>query len=240
MKKIFILILFFAVLSGYAQERGDFQRGNDFYAQGQYSKALLEYQKILSLKKVSGNLHYNIGNCYVKQGKLAKAVLYYERAKRIMPHDADLVANYNYVSSLLKHNVTERKPWFMRVIGDFPIDGVSVFLSFVFIALVCALAFCFINKVNRFRFIFTAVILVIILFGGSFLLKAKLEFLNSQAVVISSDVQAKFEPLDMATTHFTLYEGQKVLILDHKQGWYKLKRSDGKVAWVSDACLEKI
>jgi len=52
--------------------------GDDYYAQGNYEKAIGCYKEALKEYPNSSNLYYNIGNCYLKLKKYDKAIEYYE------------------------------------------------------------------------------------------------------------------------------------------------------------------
>ena len=60
-----------------------FNRGNEFYKNNEFGKAAEEYDKILDLGVVNGQVYFNLGNAYFKKGKVGKAVLYYEKALKL-------------------------------------------------------------------------------------------------------------------------------------------------------------
>ena len=63
---------------------------------------------------------------------------------------------------------------------------------------------------------------------------------NREAVLISESSDAKFEPVENATIHYTIYEGAKVYIVQEKMDWLKIRRQDGKIGWIKKADSEII
>ena len=63
---------------------------------------------------------------------------------------------------------------------------------------------------------------------------------RKEAVIIAETSDSKFEPFTDATTFFTLYEGQKVLIVTSENGWVKIERPDGKQGWTKATDIESI
>lgn len=228
-----------------------FYKGNTLYEEGKYDEAIREYSKLHDQDFESGNLYYNIGNCYFKKGEIGKAILNYERAKKLIPGDSDLASNYNYARSMIKGRVTDNSTsWFKRVFNKFDlftINGMTVFLSAVFAFTVFfLLSGLFIRSLKRY-YRFVLPLLLIIFTLGAFSLYSRVSLLGKEAVIISESADAKFEPLDNATTYFSLYEGMKVHIsacrqagLNQKASWCKVERLDGKTGWIISLNMEWI
>ena len=245
-RKIIYTCVLFLIMSGYlilsaecstSQIRIKFYEANSYYSEGKYDKAIDGYEWILAQGVESGNIYYNLGNSYFKKGELGRAVLNYEKAKRFIPRDSDLKSNYEYAQSLVKTTVpVEKKVWLVRLIdrifGLFTVDGLTVLLSIIYILfLTVIVAGACIRRVRRYRIVLTAVLLLI--FVPAFLtLKKKVSVVGREAVVTVERTDAKFEPFDKATAHFTLYEGMKVNVLSESGLWEKIKRPDGKIGWV--------
>ena len=81
-------------------------------------------------------------------------------------------------------------------------------------------------------------ILIIIFVLFSIALFEKASVAGKEAVIIAEKTDAKFEPFDTATTHFTLYEGMKVYVVSLKDPWCRIERSDKKTGWVKTSDLE--
>ncbi len=214
-----------------------FSEANSLYRHNQYDAALAEYEKILDSGLENGNLYYNMGNCYFKKGELGRAILSYERAKSFIPGDSDLRSNYEYARSSLNLGPDALSGgWFTRTLykafAGMGINILAVILSLVYILILTAMALrMFVDR--RFRFykiIIASLLLVFALSMGA--LYRKRQFLNKGAVVVVKEMEAKFEPLEKATTYFTLPEGTKVMVVDSAANWLKVKRQDNKVGWV--------
>ena len=76
-----------------------FVAGEFSYKNGDYSKAIENYQLIIDGGWESGSIYYNLGNSYFRQGKIGKAILYFERARLFIPRDSDLQFNEKYARS---------------------------------------------------------------------------------------------------------------------------------------------
>jgi tetratricopeptide (TPR) repeat protein len=249
---IFVITVIFYLLSinsVYAENEreGDptyiFYKGNTYYEDGQYDKAINEYVQLLEQGYESGNLYFNLGNSYFKKGKLGQAILNYEKARRLIPRDGDLKSNYQFALSKIKYNVTEESSWFQRAnnkFNMFTINELTIILSCIFMSIFLIMILSiFIKKAGRYFLIFLALLLIIFI-PFTFTLYNKIEALDKEAIVIAENVEAKFEPMGSATTHFTLYEGMKIYLLDLNKEWIKIRRHDGKVGWINDKDMEKI
>ncbi len=221
-----------------------FYKGNTLYEEGKYDEAIREYSRLYEQGFESGSLYYNIGNCYFKKGDIGRAILNYERAKKLIPGDSDLVSNYTYARSLIKGDISKiSTPWFKRISNKFnflTINGLTVFLSamfvFTFFFLLSGLFFLPLKRYYR----YVLPVLLIISMAGALSLYSRVLMLGKEAIIISENADAKFEPLDNATMYFTLYEGMKISILETNKEWCKIKRADGKTGWIRAQEIEKI
>ena len=236
-------------ISGFCQEGVDakniFYQAGQLYREGKFDEAVAEYEKLLSGDTESANIYYNIGNCYFKKGAIGKAIVNYQRAKRLNPRDRDMEANLRHALSMTKSTSgSDEGPWFLRYASDFfdtfTINELAVILSSIYLIIIILILICFIFKIPKFHCAIVSFILGIILVFSSVGLYLKISDLKREAVIIEEKTDARFEPFDRATTHFVLYEGNKVLVIKRNDGWDKVRRRDGKVGWVENKSLELI
>ncbi len=253
MKKILILILILLCFStlGFAQDGGDernilseFYEAGFAYKKGDYSEAINIYENIIDQGFVGGALFYNLANSYFKVDEPGKAILNYERAKIFISRDADVQANEQYVRSLISSRyASTRAGLLMRLWKKYnqsfssnELGGV-LFGLYIIVGLIWIAAIIF-NRPKKYVYILIVSFLVLIIVNGA-ALSGKVSRYHKTAIVIY-DAQAKFEPSQDATVHFDLTVGDEILVLKIEDGWAKIKRSDGKIGWVSVKDFEKV
>ncbi len=227
-----------------------YQEGNRQYQEGEFEDALASYLRLVEAGFESGEVYYNIGNTYFKLGDLAQSILYYERARRLLPGDADIQANLELARSL---TVDEIEPlprfWLFAAVEWW----VGLLPRTVLIAVVGAS-----------YLVGTGVVLLLILrrgvpvavWGQRIALASGIVFLllglnltirelelgrAQEAVVLQTQVDVMSAPLDDETlTIFTVHEGTKVRIDRLSEEWAEVVLEDGRVGWVPVGALETI
>lgn len=249
-KTLMLIIVMFlvnslpAVLSAASDEEISkaFKNAGELYEKGSFDEAIKEYEKILKTGKVSGNIFYNMGNCYFKKNQLGMAMLNYERAKRLIPRDKDLEANYEYaVSKMDGGNIYLGGNIFYRVIyrmfSWMTIDGVIILCSGIYLAVSGLLIMGVMFSRSRKAVMYLVIILILSFIPSAFGAYYKFLGINRDAVVMDKICDVKFEPFPEATTFFQIYEGNKVRIENNKDDWTKIRRQDGKSGWIKDSAL---
>jgi len=240
---IFMLTCDICLADTLSQVRTKFYHANTYYSEGKYDKAIEAYEEVLNSGFESGSLYYNLANSYFKKGQLGEAVLNYEKAMRLIPRDSDLKSNYEYAQSLIKGGAIEPKVQWYRIVFDkifslFTIDGLTFSLPLLFTGiLLTILLTMYIPAIRKHR-LGTLAVLIIIFTLFFMALFERASTVGKEAIIIAQKSDAKFEPFDSATTHFTLYEGTKVAVISHRGSWYKIERFDKKTGWVKTSDLE--
>jgi len=250
--KITGLLLILALLPAITAHCGNaedaarlFERGNAYYNEGEFTEAISNYEKILASGYESGPLYYNLANAYFKEKSLGKAILNYMRAKRIMPQDADLESNLSYARSRIKGGTIRLERGYftrlyLRLIDSFSLNSITLISSVVYfalcIAIVCMILFGRIRRSSIYAAGALALILAVSL--SVFFVQFSRTVTDNIAVVISESLDVKFEPLDQATTFFTLHEGESVAVISSEKEWLKIKRPDGKSGWIVKSDIE--
>ena len=252
----YILILIFLVLgyaSLFAEEQTTdpsalFYKGNSLYEKREYEKAAEDYTKILDSNIESGPLYYNIGNAFFKIGKIGYSILSYKDAQRLMPGDSDLKSNLAYVQSLtedsaLTPRLQNRLVWLVKLpFREFNLNTVAMILLSSYLLLVIMIILGIINPVfkRRATFPFYLVLLLFLATFADFSIRYYDEDVLTHGIVVTKEAECKYEPIDKSTTYYTLREGQEVLVLETRNGWRRIRRLDGKLAWVKKEAVEEI
>jgi len=228
-----------------------FHQANGCYQKGDYNKAVDIYRQLLANGYQSGNLYYNLGNTYFKLGQTGMAVLYYEKAKHLIPGDADLNANLAYVRNKTGESIPG--PWYHQL-NQFlaylaTIDQLTASSSILFFLLLALLIYTvlFPQKIKNETggtkplwlygiFVISLVFLVVL----SITALTIREQTMSQAVAVNETTEVRFEPNSTATLYYELKEGAVVYLLQEKNGWALIRRPDGKRGWVEEKNIVNI
>jgi len=249
-----VLILLSCFIScAYAEEFPDdaarlFYSANSLYEKREFDKAIEDYQKMIDQGIESGPLYYNLGNAYFKSGKTGYAILYYKKAARLMPADSDLKSNLSYAQSLTEDSglqpVAQNKfTWAMNIpFKEFTLNGVARILIIMYLLVMSLLAGGIVSPVfkRRATFIFYPVLILFLLSLAGFSVRYYSEEVLTHGIVVAKEAECKYEPIDKSTTYFTFREGQEVLVLKTRNGWRRIRRLDGKLAWVKSDAVEEI
>jgi tetratricopeptide (TPR) repeat protein len=232
-------------------ERGPatrFFEANALYKAGRYAEAAQGYATLLASGFESGALHYNLGNALFKAGELGRAVLSYERARRLLPRDPDVRANLRFAYQQVNSGAAgtpPQPPLWVRIAlplashastGELAI-ATSALYAVVMILLTLRL---FLPQGRRALGRVAAAVAVVALITGTALgYRLVDEHVRTTAVIVrAGEIPVRFEPSENGTVHFTLSEGALVRRLAERDGWYQIRRSDGRRGWVEADSVE--
>ncbi|MFH1760582.1 MAG: tetratricopeptide repeat protein, partial [bacterium] len=97
------LILLFCAGVIFASAKGNeiLDRGNYYYRNGQYNRAIILYKKALEIGCEGKIAYFNLGNCYYRQNELGKAASAFERSIEASPDFAKSRMNLGAVYARL-------------------------------------------------------------------------------------------------------------------------------------------
>ncbi len=252
MMLLFLISILFVSQSVAADKPKDMLRSfydaNSLYEKGDYTKAVEEYLNIVDMGLESGNLYYNIGNGFLKLGKIGYAILCYKKAERFIPGDSDLRSNFGYAKALTEDlspsdqtaNILIRA--LKRPFKDFNLNALAISVLIFYLVVTILLLIFIINPIlaRRMKFILFVCLAVFSINAAAFAIRYYDEQVLVHGIIIQKAADCKYEPIDKATTYYVLHEGNEVIILETRNGWRQIKRSDGKIAWVKKEAVEEI
>ncbi len=227
-----------------------YQAGN-FYEKGDYQTAAQLYNTLIQKGYESGPLYFNLANTYYKLGRKGEAILFYEKAKQLMPGDADLRSNLEFaLRSVDEGHPGWQREFYQSLVSLSSLENLMIFSSSLFFiaALFLSLILLFpmgfqdqpSGKLKSWCLATLIGIGTLFLFSLSLTIITGLDHQNPKAVAVRSGGEVKFEPNLQSTTYYQLHEGSRVRILEEKQGWKLIQRRDGKLGWIENKFLARI
>lgn len=250
MRVVTAVVLFFAAQAGFSQEaRLQFNQANQLYRDGQYEKAAKAYEEVVSNGYESSVLYYNLGNSYFKLHNIPGSILYYERARRLAPHDDDILYNLR-LANLRVVDKIEPVPqlflidWWNGFLGLYSSDGWAyAIISCAWFAAAGGIVILVFRSLPVRRVAFgVAVISVMccILSVTGLVQQSRREGPGRAAIVFSASVPVKSAPDNQSVDLFVLHEGVKVDLMDALGDWKKIRLADGKIGWLTSDNIRTI
>lgn len=220
-----------------------FIQGNQAYRDGRYSEAAQAYERLVASGHASGHLFYNLGNAYFRMDRIGRAILNYERARLLIPRDADLSFNLSRAQDRRQDAVSPPEKQLEKVffwLGSF--NTAELFLAFavanaaLFLALLLRLSV-------RGEWTYYAVVTFLFLWltsGLTFGLKYYGVSFDKRAVVVAPRADILAGPEKGDTVLFRLHEGTVVRSERSEAGWMLISLPDGKRGWVRGSEVEGI
>ncbi|MCF7824995.1 MAG: tetratricopeptide repeat protein [Candidatus Marinimicrobia bacterium] len=236
-----------ALLLGLTMSAGlsvDFERlmssGNSFYEQGDFKKAIGEYEKILAADGVSAALHYNLGCAYFNQENYGKAILHFEKARQLDPRDPDIQHNLKFTKLFLKDRFDLPDPmpvvaWFNTLRKSLSLSELKQLELILFsLTIIGFLLYrLLLSHYSARIFLITSVTTGIMsLLSAGWLWSRTATDLNHQAVLLSDEANVVSAPVPGSGTLFVIHEGTTGEILNTTDSWYEIRLPDGKMGWI--------
>ena len=225
-----------------------FAEGNRLYQQEDYQGALDNYLRIHEGGFESPDLYYNIGNAYFKANELGRAILFYERARRLAPNDADILANLELARSLGADAIVPLPrfwlfrvgSWWMRLFPRSLLVGLALAGYLMATGGIVMLVLRAGAAAWARRAALTGGVLVVLL-GGTLAVRESGFGQAREAVVLAAEVGVQSAPSDdPALQLFVIHEGTRVRVDRRSADWLEVVLEDGKVGWVRAEVLEEV
>lgn len=210
-----------------------FSAGNNHYENKDYEKAIENYLSIDSSKN-SHALYHNLGNCYYQIGNIPNSILYYERALLIR-NDSKTQDNLK----LAKKRTQEIEViptlffigWWNSIVSFLDTKLWIIFFT-IFLWVSCFILFLFLKNrqkrtFNLFLTTITFTILLVIISQRSYYLN------NKKYAIVTSKTHLISNITDSQTTK-ALNPGNKILIIDKKDGRSLVRLADGSEGWINN------
>ena len=251
MKKLYIsIVLVLAACGMMAQSLQDqkFAKANYYYNESRFDTAVVIYESIISEGYVSAPLLYNTGNAYFKMRNYPMAILNYEKALKLDPDNDEIKQNLAIANALITDKIEPipeffMTKWWKNAGNKLSTNGWAVLSLILFGILLVVLFFYFTAHTRGLKkaMFFTGVLLLLLCVCSVIFASQKSRYMaeRSEAIVMTPTITVKSAPSSSGTDLFVLHEGTKVEIVDHTDGWDKIKIADGSVGWMPESTTIK-
>ena len=241
-----IVIILCPCLDAGAQTNGLeelFFMSNQAFKQGRYQDAINGYEQLIKSGHENGHIYYNLGNVYFRQKQLGTAILNYERARLLIPRNADLNFNLRHARDQIQDAIPESQG-FIRM-AFFWLDSLSLYELFWGFAIVNVMFWGILLVRISIRMEWTyylfLITLIFWLIGGfSFGLKWYQAETDDRAVILEQEVNILAGPDNNDTVLFKLHEGTIVHYERSEDGWSLIRLQDNKRGWLKAEVVERI
>lgn len=226
-----------------------FSRGNNWYHNKQYEKAVACYERVVALGYESADLYYNLGNAYYKQKQFALAILHYEKALLLKPGDQDIRLNLSLANAHIVDridNIPEffLKRWIKGIQNTFsPNQWAPLCLVFLVLAALSFSAYFAARNlmVKKSGFISGVFLLFFALLSLYFMYSRIHDIRDHEsAIILTPVINVRSSPDEQSTNVFVLHEGLKVVVTDSVQNWKEIRIANGNKGWVPGHVLGAI
>ena len=192
-----------------------FNLGNAYYKTGQYTLAILNYERAKLLAPDDADVAFNLQ-----------------------------VANQHVVDSIQELPGIFVVRWWNSLINSRTTDTWAIYSIVGFILFLVMMGFYFFSntsEIRRITFWSGSLLIVLTIFTWSFAAKQKNRLVNHNfAIVMQPTVTVKSSPSEKGTNLFVIHEGLKVKITDKLGDWVEIMLSDGNKGWLPTELIERI
>jgi hypothetical protein len=224
-----------------------FAEGNVAYQQGNWSKAIEDYEALVEDGVVHEDLYYNLGNAYFRDGKLGQAIFNYERALRVEPGMSDAEYNLEVAREVVAERGESRlkgaevDPWWVRLATFFSMSQLGVVLLIMMLllcGLLTALVFLPTGFLRTSLLVLVAFMGVGIATSGSLLALHRYVVDNVHQGILVSDLTVMREGPDATLAERgQLHPGLRVRILGQEGDWLLIRLANGVEGWVPESSV---
>ena len=213
------------------------------YLEGRFSEAAADYLQVIGSGIQHSSVYFNLGNSYYKAGQRGQALAAYFRAYELAPRDQGLKSNIAMVMAANRDAVEWAWPvpvW-LKSLSLYGL--VSAKELYYFTGFSMALAGIFLGLWAQRRqplgvLRFLSIIMVVVSLYGLVVASMVSRIWPKWGAVSTDLTQIYSSPSEQSgLVVFELSEGAPVLVLEPREGWYRIQLSDRKQGWIAPGHL---
>ena len=247
--KLLILILPVIFLGGGAQATDTTAAGelyldaNRAYKEDRYQEAIAGYLRLIGKGYINGHLYYNLGNAYLRSGQLGRAILNYERARIMIPRDADLNFNLRYAIDQATDAISSDQNYLKQAffwLEDLTLRELMwtfAVLNILFWSLLLLRLFV---RPEWTYYVFIVLLASWLVGGVSMGVKWHQIKSDQRGVILADEINVLAGPESNDTVLFKLHEGTIIHRERVEDDWSLIRFSNTKRGWVNSGSIELI
>ena len=229
--------------------RETFEAGNRAYWEGDYQRAIEQWERLVELGVWDADVFYNLGTAYAREGRIGPAILNFERALLIDPGNVEARENLQALRQWVAHRRTEagedadldppRTFWMSLLARVTPMQVTVPFL-------ICWVGFFLMLSVRRLterevaRLAISIVAVVLgagAIVGGALVAgKASYDHEVREAIATRTERAPLYEgPGEAFHRVGDVREGDRLRVLDREGEWMLLRDQRGLEGWGRDS-----
>ncbi|MBL7033927.1 MAG: tetratricopeptide repeat protein [Candidatus Delongbacteria bacterium] len=223
----------------------DFHTGVTAYSEGDYLAAGNAFEAVLEQGLVSGELYYNLGNCAFRQENVALAILYWERARKLLPHDPDLLRNLDLAAGLLADPLPPDAQlplwrWLDLLLDLLTPSGWGLLMLVISWLLAITLGWRLWRNTLLLRRLTPYLVSMLLIAGAFFGTRLYRDANDHRAVVMVQKVTVRSAPDSLAAELFDLHSGSQVLLREATREWRRIRLPNGQGGWLPQSSITTI
>lgn len=236
---IWILLLSAVRMVNGAEQDSLFAVANQQYTQKNFEKAYQIYDGLVREGYASSHLLYNYANTCLQIERTAQAIAYYEKALKIHPNDTEVQNNLAYARKQLGVIDNSFQSFWSRADEKY-LYIITIIMAWVTVLLMISVLFL-VAKPHRKKMYYLLGIVgaVTVYFSIQSVLIYQQNHLKTFAVALEEVIMYK-EPATLSTEVYDIFAGQKVEILQSKNGWSEVITERNKRGWVQSGGLVQL
>lgn len=206
---------------------------NQFMETGSFDQATELYRRLLDDVGESGHLHYNLGISNYRRGDIGESIFHFKKAQALLPRDADVSFNLDYVRNQSRDKVEENSNILIKYIDQNYMLSLkeSAYLMTSSALLTTLLsAIMLVRKSDPLKWgqrFFLSVTMIAIL-GTMF----RFWYSEDFGVITSEKANIYSGKSGESVLLFSLHKGTEFTIEQEDQSWLRIRLADGKRGWI--------
>lgn len=213
------------------------------YGKGDHEAAAEGWQRLVDDGWATADVLYDLGTAHLAANHPGRAVLFLERARRLAPDDADVLAHLEKARRGLLDKVegVQQPPMSERIAALARPGTVALLFTVAWLLLWGALAIRRFASGGGWTLALALGGLAVVLPTSALLgLQAWVDTTRREAVVIAATLKVREGPLPSTKVRFELHEGTVVREAEQQGDWVRLRLRNGEEGWAELTGLERI